>query len=136
MQTEFGEIKMPEENLFRKNRIYRNREHRLIAGVCGGIAEHFDFPVWAVRVAVVALALFVPWTLLIYIVLAFLLKQAPEKQFRNYEEEEFYNIYQQSRPAALRKIHRQFQMLDNRLQRMESMVTSPEFELEKQYRNL
>jgi phage shock protein C len=28
----------------------RSRRHRVLAGVCGGIAERFDWPPWLVRV--------------------------------------------------------------------------------------
>jgi phage shock protein C len=31
----------------------RSRTHRILAGVCGGIAEYLDCPAWVVRVAFV-----------------------------------------------------------------------------------
>ena len=31
-------------------KLYRSREHRVIAGVAGGMAERFGMPVWAARV--------------------------------------------------------------------------------------
>ncbi|HLH25270.1 MAG TPA: PspC domain-containing protein [Chloroflexota bacterium] len=29
--------------------LHRSRRHRIIAGVCGGLAESFGLPVWLVR---------------------------------------------------------------------------------------
>ena len=121
-----------------KNRIYRSNKDVVCSGVCGGIAEHFDFAPWGVRLIFMVLALvtsFIPM-LIIYCILCMTMKKAPPHAFENYEEEEFWNMYQASRSDALRKIHRTFERLDKRMQRMESIVTSPEFELEEQYRNL
>jgi phage shock protein C len=33
----------------RSRGLYRSREHRMIAGVAGGMAERFGVPVWLVR---------------------------------------------------------------------------------------
>ena len=32
------------------NGLHRSRRHRILAGVCGGLAESFGVPVWLVRV--------------------------------------------------------------------------------------
>ncbi len=130
---------MIENPHYRKNRIYRSRKNKIFWGVCGGIAEHFDFHPWGVRGIFLVLGIMLvplPFVAIGYAILAFTLRKAPEHPFANYEEEEFWNTFQTSRSAALRKIHRQFQTLDQRLQRMESIVTSPQFELEDEYRGL
>ena len=121
-----------------KNRLYRSRKESIFFGVCGGIAEHFGLPVLGVRIVLVILTLsgaglFVP---IIYVILGLTLKIAPEEEFESYEQEEFWNAYETSRSDALRKVHRQFQTLDKRLQRMESIVTKPSFDLESEWRNL
>ena len=33
----------------RTRKLYRSRQHRIIAGVAGGMAERFGLPVWLVR---------------------------------------------------------------------------------------
>jgi len=123
--------------LYHRNRLYRSRYSRAIMGVCGGIAEHFDLAPWGVRLLFVLL-LFVafPIALIAYFVLGLSLRKAPPRPFEDYEEEEFWNAFHASRSTALRKIHRQFQMLDKRLQRMESIVTSPGFGMEDEFRSL
>ncbi|WIY83263.1 PspC domain-containing protein [Propionimicrobium sp. PCR01-08-3] len=39
-------------------KLVRSRDHRVIAGVCGGIAEYFDIDPTIIRVVTVALGLF------------------------------------------------------------------------------
>ena len=121
-----------------RNRLYRSSKESVFFGVCGGIAEHFDLAPWAIRLIAIVITLMsggLP-VVLIYIILGFTLKKAPPVRFDNYEDEEFWNTYQDSRSAALRKIHRTFERLEKRLQRMETIVTSPGFELEDKFKNL
>lgn len=121
----------------RRPRIYKSTRDRVFAGVCGGIAEHFNVEPWGVRLLFIILTLmgmaFVPP---VYVIMAWVLKTAPDEHFTSYEQEEFWNTFQSSRSDALRKVHRSFEMLDKRLQRMESIVTKPAFELEEEWRNL
>lgn len=59
--------------------LYRSRDHRIIAGVAGGIAERFGVPVWLVRV--IWLILLLPGGvpgLLPYLVLWVLIPEEPE----------------------------------------------------------
>lgn len=122
----------------RRNRLYRSTKDAVFFGVCGGIAEHFDIAPWGVRIGFIFISIFggAPFVPIIYVILGLMLKQSPEERFENYEEEEFWNVYQSSRSEALRKVHRAYQMLDKRLQRMESIVTAPAFELEEEWRRL
>lgn len=47
-------------------------------GVCGGIAEYFDFKPWGVRLLFLALQItFVPIMIFIYLALALILKKPP-----------------------------------------------------------
>ena len=51
-------------------RLYRSRTERMVAGVCGGLAEYFDIDPTIVRLVFVLLALAGGPGLLIYIVMA------------------------------------------------------------------
>ncbi|CAM2995947.1 PspC domain-containing protein [Actinomyces slackii] len=55
----------------------RSRRHRLLGGVCGGLAEAWDAPVWGVRAAVLLLAL-LPGPMWVVYLLAFIAMPAPE----------------------------------------------------------
>nr|PZN64287.1 MAG: PspC family transcriptional regulator [Sphaerobacter thermophilus] len=59
--------------------MYRSREHRLVAGVAGGLAERFGVPVWLMRV--LWLLLLLPGGLpglVPYIILWILIPEEPE----------------------------------------------------------
>ena len=57
------------------NRIYRSRNQRMVAGVCGGIGEYFGIdPTW-VRLGFIGLSLLVGGGLLVYILAAIILPE-------------------------------------------------------------
>jgi|GEM_PF-633970 len=56
-----------------QNRLYRSRKHRMLFGVCGGIAEHFNVDPTIVRLAAAMMVMFDGLGLFIYIALAVLL---------------------------------------------------------------
>ena len=61
-------------------RLYRSRRHRMIAGVCGGLAERYDWDPSVVRLVFVLL-MFVPiptHIALVYIIMWIVLPEAPE----------------------------------------------------------
>lgn len=61
-------------------RLYRSRDERLLAGVCGGIAEYLDADPTVVRVAfIVATLLTWPMAVLVYLALAFIMPERPEE---------------------------------------------------------
>jgi phage shock protein C len=61
-------------------RLYRSRRHRMIAGVCGGLAERYDWDPSVVRLVFV-LASFLPiptHMVLVYIIMWIVIPEAPE----------------------------------------------------------
>ena len=56
-----------------KRRLYRSRDHRMIAGVVGGVAEYFSIDATILRVIVVVASLMLPPMLVIDLVLYFAL---------------------------------------------------------------
>ena len=61
-------------------RLYRSRRHRMIAGVCGGLAERYDWDPSVVRLLFV-LASFLPiptHVVLLYIIMWIVIPEAPE----------------------------------------------------------
>ena len=58
-------------------RLYRSRSDRKIAGVCGGIAEHFGWDPTLVRLGWVLLTLMGGSGVLIYLVLWLVMPEAP-----------------------------------------------------------
>lgn len=58
-------------------RLYRSRESRMIAGVCGGLAEYFDMDPTIVRLIVVVAALVAGSGLLAYILAWIIIPERP-----------------------------------------------------------
>lgn len=120
----------------RREGLYRSR-NGVIAGVCRGIAEHLDFSVFWVRVAVVLAFIFTGfWPIgALYIAAAFFMKPEPVLPLENEEEEEFYNSYVTGRSMALQRLKRTFDGLDRRIQRMENIVTARDYEWDERLKD-
>ena len=115
-----------------RNGIYRSRSG-LILGVCKGLAGHFDFSVFWTRVIALILlfvAGFFP-AIGLYLLAALLMKPEPVIPVRNPAEKEFYDSYTYSRQGAVQRLKRRYENLQRRIQRMEHIVTSAEYDWEK-----
>jgi len=104
-------------------------------GVCKGTAQYFDFSVFWMRAIAVVLLLFSGiWPMLVmYIVAALLIKPEPVLPLETEEEQDFYNSYTTSRSMALRRLKRIYDHLDRRIQRLESTVTTREYDWERRF---
>ncbi len=107
---------------------YRSRDSAIF-GVCRGIAEHLDFSVGGLRIIVVigTLLLWFWPGIIAYIIAALIMKPEPIVPFDSESDAEFYGSFTASRTMALRRLKETFDNLDRRIQRMESLVTSPKF---------
>ena len=116
--------------------IYRAR-NGIIFGVCRGLAEHFDFSVlWARVIAVIFLFVSGFWPAIgLYLIATLIMKPAPVIPLKTEAEQEFYDSYTHSRRMAARRLKRRFENLERRLQRMEHIVTTREFDWENKIRN-
>jgi phage shock protein C len=115
----------------KRNGIYRSR-NGLILGVCKGLAEHFDFSVFWTRV-IGLIFLFVAGILPaigLYLLAALLMKPEPVIPVENSAEKEFYDSYTYSRQGAVDSLKRRCENLQRRIQRMEHVVTSAEYDWE------
>lgn len=112
--------------------IYRSRNGRLF-GVCRGIADYLDVRVSTVRIITFVAFLFTGiWPVgILYLVAAALMKQEPVVPFESADDREFYDSYAGSRAGALTRLKRRFDGLDRRIQRMEDVVTSRDFQWEQ-----
>ena len=112
--------------------LYRSR-NGIILGVCGGIAEYFDFSVfWLRSILVIFLVFSGFWPLtVLYFLAALLMKPAPVIPIHSNDEQEFYDSFIHSRKAATDRLKRRYENLERRIQRMEHIVTAPEFDWEQ-----
>lgn len=75
-------------------KLYRSRENRVIAGVCGGFGEYFSYdPIFIRFIAVIFLILtgFFPGVI-IYVAAVILIPLAPEHDFRETQTEDSERI--------------------------------------------
>ncbi|MEJ2602123.1 MAG: envelope stress response membrane protein PspC [Gammaproteobacteria bacterium] len=120
-----------------ERRFYRDRERGILFGVCAGIADYFGFDLKVTRIlAVVALLLSAPMTLLVYFGIALLIPYRPVESVSLKEDPDFRKALRSSPQATMAEIRRRFQRLDSRLARMERYVTSPRFDLDREFRDL
>ena len=121
----------------RKNphKLFRDREHAMIAGVCAGIAEYFGLNRKGVRVATVLLMLLPPFFAFVvvsYVVLAIVLPVKPLDLYETQEQAEFWRGVSNAPSDVFGALSHRFKELNLRLQRMEAYVTSREFEIDRE----
>ena len=131
-----------EDDMFRSRnpkRLYRSRHHRVWAGVCGGIAERFGWDPIVVRLlAVASFFLFAgPLIFIAYIVMIMIVPKAPRGYSHLQPDEEAFWRGVSDRPRATYSgLKYTFMDLEDRLQNLERNVTSDEWRLRREFRNL
>jgi phage shock protein C len=121
----------------RKNphRLYRDREHAMLAGVCAGLAEYFGLNRKGVRLVTVLLMLFPPFFAFVaitYIILAIVLPAKPADLYETQEQAEFWRGVSNAPQDVFGALSHRFRELNLRLERMEAFVTSKEFEIDRE----
>jgi len=116
--------------------LYRSRRG-WIFGVCKGLADYADIPVFWIRLAALIALFFTGLMplLLIYIVAAIFLKPAPVIEFTDDEDWNFYQAYTTDRKRALSRLKQRCEALDKRTRRMESIVTQREYDWDRRFQS-
>jgi len=111
---------------------YRARDG-MVFGVCKGLARRLGVSLFWMRVAALALLCFsgVGPGVAVYLLAAALMKAEPLLPFESADEEEFYGSYTASREMALHRLKRVYDRLDDRIGRMEGVVTAREYDWER-----
>jgi phage shock protein C len=120
------------------HRLHRNPEAGWIMGVCAGLADYFGVNRGLVRIlAIVALVLFNWLTLVAYFVLAFSIGRKPvERRHLAPEEDQFWREVSTRPTDTLTRLRQRFRDIERRVVSLEGRVTSPDFELRRQFRDL
>jgi phage shock protein C len=121
----------------RRSKLYRNREDGLLAGVCAGFADYFGFDLVMTRVLLVIGAFFFPSLIIVYLVLALVLKSKPPRLGRASAVDDDLERRVRAEPhSTLSNVRHRFRDLDARLQRLEKYVTSKRFGLDREFAEL
>jgi phage shock protein C len=109
----------------------------VIAGVCAGLADYFGFNLKVTRIlAVIALVMAMPVTLIAYFGTVLLVPSAPTGTNEPDYDAEFRMAVRSAPRQTLGDVKRRFQSLDTRLARLERYVTSSRFNLDQEFRKL
>jgi phage shock protein C len=120
-----------------RQRLYRDGRRAWIAGVCAGIADYFGVSVGLVRFLMFLSALFFTMpTVFGYFIAALVLKRRPEHLYASREEEAFWRSVRLEPSRTAHDLLRKFQDLERRLRAAEARVTSSEFKLRRQFKDL
>lgn len=126
---------MPPEPSWR--RLYRNPRRGWVAGVCAGLADYFGLSPGLVRlVTLVLMIAFTLPTLLAYVIAAMVLERRPEAMQASREEEAFWRSVRLEPSRTAHDLARKFQDMERRLRTAEAKVTSSEYKLRRQFRDL
>lgn len=120
-------------------RFRRSRTEKMIAGVCGGIAERFDWDPILVRLLVILLTIFGlgPLALIGYVVIWMITPRATDfRTAQSPEEDQFWRNVADRPRATFGTIRYTFMDLDERLKNLERTVTSDEWRLREEFRDL
>lgn len=69
-------------------KLYRSRDNKVLAGICGGLAEYFEVDASIVRLVTLALVLLGGVSIWIYIIAIFLIPLEPENYHKGYYDED------------------------------------------------
>jgi phage shock protein C len=121
----------------RPSRLYRDPRRGWLAGVCAGLGEYFGVSAGLIRLLVILSGMFftIP-TLLAYIVAAVVLQRRPPDLYATPEEAAFWRSVRLEPSRTARDLVHKFQELERRLRQAEARVTSSEFKLRRQFREL
>lgn len=147
-----------------RKQLQRDSQNGKIAGVCAGIANYFGIETWLVRIATVAAMLLLagPFIPVFYIAAWFILdKKQPEPRHSVHAQQQFHGkpgvkgwhndideadkkvavkakVWQAGEPPkqAFYDIKQQFMRTEARLRKVETYVTSSEFQLNREINKL
>jgi phage shock protein C len=118
-------------------RFYRDPQHGKIMGVCAGVADYFGWNATFLRIlAIIALIWFNAITLIVYLALGFLLPRKPERLYDWDSHEDYWRSIRRSPGETFGDVRQRFRELDMKLQRMEGYVTSGQYDLDREFRDL
>lgn len=123
---------------YMRRRFHRSRDRAMIAGVCAGLADYFGFNLRVTRLlALIALFMAPPITLLVYFGAVLLFPAASDERYRRPDfDPEFHRAVRASPRETLADVRRRFQSLDSRLARLERYVTSSRYNLDREFKKL
>jgi phage shock protein C len=124
----------------RSKRLRRNKIDGVLGGVCAGIGDYFDIDPVVVRVVYVASVLFLGVPLFLYFLMWIFVPsdtRAPyRREHRQARKARRKNPENPAPTASYRDVKGKFRSLEQRLQDLEKSITSSEWQLRREFRDL
>jgi len=121
----------------RRSRLYRDTREGKILGVCAGLADYFGVETWVVRaIALIALVMFTIPTLIAYFAAPLVIKEKPRDFYGSRDEEGFWRGVRTEPSETAGALRHKFRDIERRMRAIEAYVTSREFSLNRDFRDL
>lgn len=120
--------------------LYKDKPNAAISGVCAGLARYLGLDTSLVRIATVVFAVFAtPMTVPAYIIAAFIMPSRPptgEIMPLSNDEDRFWRGVSRRPEATFSNVRYRFRDMDERLADIEKVVTSDEWRLRRQFKDI
>lgn len=128
-----------EESVFDRSaskgkRLRRNKVDGILGGVCAGFGDYFGINHTIMRIIFVLFVIFLSFPLLAYILLWVFIPKDKRVSYRR--EYRGTSLTSAARNSTFRDAKSKFQSLDARMQDMERSITSTEWKLRRDFRDL
>jgi phage shock protein C len=109
-----------------RTKFYTDKQNAKWKGVCAGISDYTGIDVTWVRVGTVIVTLLgaFPWTLIAYVITAWVATDKPAGLYENAEEAKFWQGVRQSPSRSTRDVRSSFRDIDRRMADVEMYYTS------------
>lgn len=122
---------------YNPSKLYRDREHRILGGVCAGIGNFFGVSRHAVRFLVlVSLFMFTLPTVIGYFAALVLLKYQPGDVEVEPETTEFWQSVHRSPADTMDRVRHRFSKMETRMRNLEAYLTSRKYKLDRAFDKL
>ncbi len=121
-----------------RTRFYLDKQNAKWKGVCAGIADYTGVDVTWVRVGTVLVTFMgaFPWTLIAYVITAWVANDKPYGLYENADEAKFWQGVRQSPTRTTRDVRAKFRDIDRRMADVETYYTSRNSSLANEIDNL
>ena len=109
-----------------RTKFYLDRQNRKWKGVCAGMADYTGLEVMWVRVGVILLTLAggFPWTLVAYLLIAWMANERPHGLYDTPEDAKFWQGVRTNPTRSTTEVRSKLREIDRRLADMETFYTS------------
>jgi phage shock protein C len=121
-----------------RTKFYLDRQNRKWKGVCAGMADYTGLEVMWVRVGVILLTLAggFPWTLIAYLLIAWMANERPSGLYDTPEDAKFWQGVRTNPTRSTTEVRSKLREIDRRLADMETFYTSRNTQLASEIESL